>query len=167
MSEATKHEAPGFPTRKGRCEIRDGMLELSGEGPGAGASAPTMVLAFGVLGAILLFSGFLLLDPSHFAGIIFPIAQTLFGFWLVSAAWRGRQVSDATAIGLDRIASIDENAPLPGRRGHFVVHFEDGGRRRRRLVMLPDHASAQEAETAFDAAAAVLRDARAGEPAQA
>ncbi|MEE4302186.1 MAG: hypothetical protein V2J24_22290 [Pseudomonadales bacterium] len=153
----------GFATRKGRCEIRGGALELSGEDPGSGVSASKMVLGYGVLGAVLLLSGFLFLDASHFAGIIFPVAQTLFGFWLVSAAWRGRRVSDATSIRLDRIASVDENAPLPGRRGHFMVHFtDDEGRRRRRLVMLPEHADAAAAEAAFETAAAVLREARSG-----
>lgn len=159
---------PGFATRKGRCEIRDGVLELSGEGAGSGVSVQTTVLGYGVLGAVLLLSGIFFLDASHFAGIIFPIAQTLFGFWLVSAAWRGRRVSDATSIPLGRIESVDENAPLPGRRGHFVVHFtDDEGRRRRRLVMLPEHAASDEAEAAFRAAADVLREARGGDPARA
>lgn len=168
MSEAAGEGAPGFTTRKGRCEVRGGALELSGEGPGSGVAASKLVLGYGVLGAVLLVSGVFFLDASHMAGIIFPIAQTLFGFWLVSAAWRGRLVSDATSIALDRIESIDENAPLPGRRGHFMVHFrDDGGRRRRRLIMLPDHDSAQDAEVAFRTAVDVLREARAGSPAQA
>jgi hypothetical protein len=100
----------------------------------------------------------LLLDGSHPAGLIFPIAQALFGAWLVAAAWRSRAVSDARSIPLDRIASIDEIAPLPGRRGHFLVYFDDeGGRRRRRLVMLPRHETASEAEAQFEAAVEVLR----------
>lgn len=167
MPEAAADGVPGFATRKGRCEIRGGAIELSGEDPGSGISASKMVLGYGILGAVLLCSGFLFLDGSHFAGIIFPVAQTLFGFWLVAAAWRGRRVSDATSIRLDRIVSVDENAPLPGRRGHFMVHFtDDQGRRRRRLVMLPQSADAAEAEAAFETASAVLREARAGVAAQ-
>lgn len=167
MPEASEG-VPGFATRKGRCEVRGEALELTGEDPGSGITASKMVLGYGVLGALLLVSGVFFLDASHFAGILFPIAQTLFGFWLVSAAWRGRRVSDASTIRLDRIAAIDENAPLPGRRGHFMVHFQDDeDRRRRRLIMLPDHASAQDAEAAFEAAAGVLREARAGSSAQA
>ena len=168
MSEDATDEVVGFATRRGRCEIRDGILHVLPEADGGGTApasvpVPTLVIAFGALGVALLVSGVLMLDASHPAGLVFPIAQALFGSWLLFAAWRSRGVSEATAIPVERISAVDEVAPYPGRRGHFVVHFRDeDDRRRRRLLMLPDFDSAQAAEDAWNEAAALLRAARAG-----
>jgi hypothetical protein len=151
-----------FRTKTGTCTITDSEIVLSREGVRGsvaevtiGSSVPRLLLKYVVLAGILGYQAASALEEGAlFTGYAFA---GLAAFVLISAA-RSWDCSAAPRISRSSIRRVEARKPMPPlTRGYFVVHFMDGMKRRRRLIMLPGALSGGRGE--FEHAVRIMREA--------
>lgn len=141
---AEQNSSDLFRTKTGTCRIVDGHLLLDRVGVRGeaadllvGRSSVARILALYSLVALASIGGgiaYLVLmgDVLSGAGLI-----ALGGFFAVQV-YRSRNNSVADDIPLACIQRVEAKRPLPpATRGHFIVHFEEAGAKRKRLIILP------------------------------
>ncbi|MGC3999794.1 MAG: hypothetical protein QM767_21055 [Anaeromyxobacter sp.] len=138
----TSDPVRSFRTKTGTCTITDAEIVLSREGPrGAmadavvGSSVPRLLIVYVALAGAL---GFQAAEAFERGALLASYALAGLGVWLLLSAARSWDCSTAPRISRSTVQRVEARRPLPPlRRGYFVVHFMEGPKRRRRLIMLP------------------------------
>jgi len=156
-------EIPGnqFRTKTGTCVITSEQILLERNGVRGmaasaifGSSITRGLILYSVLAAVGLVIGVAsFFTQDYFGAILFCGLGLVFG-WNV---WSSRHNSAASVIDRKAIRNIEAHPPrVPITRGYFVVHFDDKGVTRQRLIMLPGSMSNGSEE--FERALCVMRE---------
>jgi hypothetical protein len=139
MSNETQYT---FRTKTGTCTITPEQIILMREGARGtaaerivGDSIGRALLIYGLLGGGALIIGlWYLLGGDTGAGVVFGVIGALF-LWNVV---KSRNNSAAPIIDRSAIRAVEAHPPRPpATRGYFTVFFEEHGKVRKRLIMLP------------------------------
>ena len=159
MSEVAKSS---FRTKTGICTVTSDRIVLTREGArGAlaemlvGNSIGRILVIYGALGtAALAYGVWSLLRGDAVTGAFFGLIGAFF-LWNVVAS-RGN--SAAPVIERAAIRSVEAHPPRrPATRGYFNVWFEEDGKVRKRIIMLPG--SLENGSAEYERAEAVMREA--------
>jgi hypothetical protein len=157
----TPAEPRQFRTKTGTCTITEDRIVLAREGLRGvaaqglvGSSVNRPLIIYSAVAAFLAFSGVrLILQQRAVEGALLCVASLL----LARAVFRSRGLSATPEIPLASVQRVEAKRPRPPlTRGHFVVHFEEAGRPRKRLIILPGSLSGGTAE--FNRAYGVLKE---------
>ena len=159
----SEDEYPTFKTKTGVCTVtpeyivltREGLRGQSAEALMGRGSLGKRLLLYALLGFALSAIGIYALTENRFGDAVIPLAGGLF---LIVQAYRSRNNSATPVIPRADIRAITATSPKPpATRGYFTVQFDDNGRARDRLIILPGVLEGGSAE--FDTAKQVLHDA--------
>ena len=139
MSEIAEHI---FRTKTGTCTITPDQIILSREGVRGAAAERTVgnsigrtLMIYGILGIVALAFGIWSLFSSNAIAGVFLCLLGAFFLWNVIAS---RNNSAAPIINRSTIRAVESHPPRsPAKRGYFSVLFEEDGKVRKRLIMLP------------------------------
>ena len=151
-----------FRTKTGTCSITADQIILTRAGVRGGlsqfifgSSITRAIVMYSILGLIGIFAGIQSLRVGD--NLIGPllIVIGLYFFWVVIAS---RNNSASPVIARSAIKRIEVHAPKPPlTRGYFTVLFDEGGKLRKRLIILPG--SMEDGSTEYQHAKTVLTEA--------
>jgi hypothetical protein len=159
MSEAPEYR---FRTKTGTCTVTPERIILKREGV-CGAVAETAyktsigraLTIYGVIGTVALLCGIWSLINRDFVAGGFQCAIGIFFIWNIVVS---RNNSFAPVIDRSAIRKIVAHPPHPPvTRGYFAVLFEEDGRIRKRLIMIPG--SMQGGKPEYERALTAMREA--------
>ena len=130
-----------FKTKTGTCTIKEDQIVLSREGVSDkvaqnthGNSIRRTLIAYTIAGLIFFVLGIIEILENDFRGWIYLVTGGL----LFYTAYASRMNSGANVIDRSSIQSVRIHKPRPPfSRGYFSVFFEQDGKTRKRLIMLP------------------------------
>lgn len=139
MSQGVEHT---FRTKTGACTITPDQIVLTRQGTrGAiaqsifGDSIVHVRLIYGVIGLAWFAVGVWLLLEGHTVVGVFQCVFGIFFLWIITTT---RNVSAAPTIDRKAIQTVIPHPPQPpAKRGYFVVWFNENGKVRKRLIILP------------------------------
>lgn len=146
MSEPSTDETIGhqFRTKTGTCTITSESIILTREGPrgaaaqalhGRGGSINRTLILYSLIGLGAVGFGFRSLMAGDTFGGVLLLAMGLYFLVNVIAS---RNNSAAPVIERSAIRSVTAHPPRPpATRGYFTVLFDEGGKTRKRLIILP------------------------------
>jgi len=142
-----------FRTKTGICTITDDQIAISRTGARGtlsnflvGQSISRVLVVYGLLSLICFATSYMSIRSGDFVTGTFTC---LVGLWMARAVYASRHNSAVPIIERSTIRKIEQHAPRPpATRGYFVVHFEEGGNLRKRMIMLPGSLEGGQAEYA-------------------
>ena len=149
-----------FRTKTGTCTITPEQIILTRDGSRGAAAELTVsssigraLMIYGVLGGSALIMGlWYLLGDDTPAGVVFSVIGALF-LWNVV---KSRNNSAVPTIDRSAIRAVEAHPPRPpATRGYFTVLFEEHGKVRKRMIMLPGVMENGQAE--YERAEAAMR----------
>jgi hypothetical protein len=151
-----------FRTKTGTCTITDDQIIIARSGVRGslsnamiGQSISRALVLYGLLSLGCFATSYVSIRSGDFVTGAFTC---LVGLWLARGVYASRHNTAVPIIERSTIRKIEPHAPRPpATRGYFVVHFEQGGNVRKRMIMLPGSLEGGQAEYAH--AINVLREA--------
>ena len=140
-----------FRTKTGTCTITDDQIVIERSGVRGslsnamiGQSISRILVVYGLLSLVCFAMSYMSIRSGDFVTGVFTC---LVGLWLARAVYASRHNSATPIIERSTIRKIEPHAPRPpATRGYFVVHFEEGGNLRKRMIMLPGSLEGGQAE---------------------
>lgn len=131
-----------FRTKTGTCTITENQIILTREGLRGGlakvmfgVSVDRVLIMYVLIGIILLVSAFMsFVGGSNGMGVFTSVVGVIFLWNAITA----RNNSASPVIERSTIQSVEAHLPRPPfTRGYFAVQFDDNGKLKKRLIILP------------------------------
>lgn len=141
-----------FRTKTGYCHILPDKIVLTRDGiignmskVTVGSSIARILVIYGVIALIFLVLAFNSYNNGQIVICVFYAAAALYLFYGISTSVNN---SAAPVIERNKIKSVTFKKAMPGlTRGYFEILFDDNGKVRKRLIMLPGSLSGGAEET--------------------